>query len=178
MSTKINTVAFLSILIIGYSKPLLFNYSSSQAQLATNLVATQIQLPNQIPNEDSTGFNEPQKESPEITPRITFKESSLSLAVLTFGVIILFLEFFLLVKFSSQVNAQNILIFFTVTLIVVGTLFLISAGISPQQISPALGLFGTIVGYLLGRESAKANNTGEIPPNQDESIKENERRNK
>ena len=75
MLTKINITTFLFILIIVYSKPLLFNYSSAQFQLATNLVATQIQLPNQIPNEDITGFNEPQKESPEITPRITFKES-------------------------------------------------------------------------------------------------------
>ena len=38
-----------------------------------------------------------------------------------------------------------------VTLIVVSSLFIITAGYSSEQIAPAMGLFGTIAGYLLGR---------------------------
>jgi hypothetical protein len=42
--------------------------------------------------------------------------------------------------------------------IIVGTLFLITAGFSSQSIAPAMGLFGTIAGYLLKdfRENRKA----------------------
>jgi hypothetical protein len=35
--------------------------------------------------------------------------------------------------------------------VVTGTLILVTAGYSNEQIAPAFGLFGTIVGYILGR---------------------------
>ncbi len=41
--------------------------------------------------------------------------------------------------------------FVTITLIIISTLFLITAGYSNNQIAPAVGLLGTIAGYLLGR---------------------------
>ena len=41
-------------------------------------------------------------------------------------------------------------------LIVAGTLFLVTLGYSAEQIAPALGILGTIAGYMLGRsDSAK-----------------------
>ena len=40
------------------------------------------------------------------------------------------------------------------TMIVTGTMFLICAGYTNDQIAPAIGLFGTIAGYLLGRGEA------------------------
>jgi glycerol uptake facilitator-like aquaporin len=38
-----------------------------------------------------------------------------------------------------------------VVTIIIGTLILVTAGYSNEQIAPAFGLFGTIVGYILGR---------------------------
>ena len=38
-----------------------------------------------------------------------------------------------------------------ITLIIIGTLFLIAAGYDKEQILSAMGLFGTIAGYLLGK---------------------------
>jgi hypothetical protein len=35
--------------------------------------------------------------------------------------------------------------------VIVGTLILVTAGYSNDQIAPAFGLFGTIIGYILGR---------------------------
>ena len=35
--------------------------------------------------------------------------------------------------------------------VIIGTLILVTVGYSNQQIAPAFGLFGTIVGYMLGR---------------------------
>jgi hypothetical protein len=40
-----------------------------------------------------------------------------------------------------------------VVTIIMGTLILVTAGYSNEQIAPAFGLFGTIVGYILGRLS-------------------------
>lgn len=44
-----------------------------------------------------------------------------------------------------------------VTFIVTATLFLITAGFSNDQIAPAIGLLGTIAGYLLGKSNQPAN---------------------
>jgi hypothetical protein len=54
-----------------------------------------------------------------------------------------------------------------VVTIVFGTLILVTAGYSNQQIAPAFGLLGTIVGYILGRGSASQPASGpptEPPP--------------
>jgi len=40
--------------------------------------------------------------------------------------------------------------------VIMGTLILVTAGYSNEQIAPAFGLFGTIVGYMLGRLSQSA----------------------
>jgi hypothetical protein len=40
-----------------------------------------------------------------------------------------------------------------VVTVIIGTLILVTAGYSNEQIAPAFGLFGTIVGYILGRLS-------------------------
>ena len=43
--------------------------------------------------------------------------------------------------------------------VITGTLILVTVGYSNEQIAPAFGLFGTIIGYMLGRfaQSAAAN---------------------
>jgi len=38
-------------------------------------------------------------------------------------------------------------------LVIISTFFVITAGFGNEQIAPAIGLFGTDVGYLLGRQS-------------------------
>lgn len=62
---------------------------------------------------------------------------------------------FLLLRSASRIKPQDSLRIFGVILIILGTLFLITAGFSSQQMAPALGLFGTIAGYLLGRADRK-----------------------
>jgi hypothetical protein len=41
--------------------------------------------------------------------------------------------------------------------VIIGTLVLVTVGYSNEQIAPAFGLFGTIVGYMLGRLSQPSN---------------------
>jgi glycerol uptake facilitator-like aquaporin len=49
-----------------------------------------------------------------------------------------------------------------VVTVIMGTLILVTAGYSNEQIAPAFGLFGTIIGYILGRlGSARTETSGE-----------------
>jgi hypothetical protein len=81
-------------------------------------------------------------------------EFRLSVGVLLFGMLVLLLEAMLIWK--GLIDSNNIVKFIIVTLIVTGTLFLITAGYSNNQIAPALGLFGTVAGYLLGRTNTSS----------------------
>jgi hypothetical protein len=81
----------------------------------------------------------------------------LAFAIILFGFIVLCMQFFLL-KRATHTEPDDILRLFTVTIIIIGTLALIAIGYSSQQIAPALGLFGTILGYLLGKADERSRN--------------------
>lgn len=80
----------------------------------------------------------------------TFPELMFTLMVIALAIAALAMQFFLLKK-NDAIQAEDSLRTFGVTLIIIGTLFFITAGFDSEQIAPALGLFGTIAGYLLGR---------------------------
>ena len=46
--------------------------------------------------------------------------------------------------------------------VITGTLILVTVGYSNDQIAPAFGLFGTIIGYMLGRLSPSAPPSAEV----------------
>jgi len=75
----------------------------------------------------------------------------LSAEILCFGFGVIVIEFLLLRH--TKITAEEALRVYAVTLIIVGTLFAITAGFDSTQIAPAMGLFGTIAGYLLGRRT-------------------------
>jgi hypothetical protein len=94
----------------------------------------------------------------DITPQkvkaITSLEFWLSISVLLFGLIITSLGLYIIRKENkTAVDTENLIRFIAVILIITGTLFLITAGYENAQINPALGLLGTIAGYLLGKSS-------------------------
>jgi hypothetical protein len=84
---------------------------------------------------------------------LTRFEFWLSLLIIAFGCVVVAVQYALLRK--RNFDGNDILKVFGVTLIIVGTLFLISAGFGDKQIASAMGLFGTLAGYLLGRASVE-----------------------
>jgi glycerol uptake facilitator-like aquaporin len=80
----------------------------------------------------------------------------LSMAVLTFGFLIIVLEIYLIK--TQKIGSENAFKLIIITLIIFATLFLITAGYSNDQIAPAVGLLGTIAGYLLGKINYKDGN--------------------
>jgi len=119
-------------------------------------VALAAQPPAAKSQDDTAVSNEPPA-APNVgaVPRefvfVSQREFWLSIEVLAFGLIVVGLQFRLLLR--NGVKAEEVLRVFGVTLILVGTLFTITAGFSAQDIGPALGLFGTVAGYLLGRRT-------------------------
>lgn len=80
----------------------------------------------------------------------------LSIMVIIFTILILFAEFYLFSKADHiKFRPDDILRVIITTIIVCGTLFFLAAGFSSEQIAPAIGLFGTVVGYLLGSTDAR-----------------------
>ena len=77
---------------------------------------------------------------------------TMSSVVLLFGISILALSVVLIRKGAP---ADDVLKIFGTIVIIVMTIFLVIAGYNDQQIAPAMGLLGTIVGYLLGKEGVK-----------------------
>lgn len=78
----------------------------------------------------------------------------MSFSVLCFGMLVFVIEI-IMVKLTGFQPEQTIKLL-AVTLIVISTLFIITAGFDSEQIAPAMGLFGTIAGYMLGRASGKS----------------------
>lgn len=110
---------------------------------------------NQIKQKDSSkvGLPTPQNQDFNSPPAKNGKDQSLwqqrefmmTLIILIFGVLVLC--FLLLGKKSLGAN-EYVLV--ALVLIVIASLVAIVAGYSQKQIAPAFGLFGTIVGFLLG----------------------------
>src|SRR5262245_47620083 len=72
---------------------------------------------------------------------LTTQEILLSGFVILFGISVVTVEYLMLKPVIQEGNLSEVFRIFTVTLIIIGTLLLITAGFSTQQVAPALGLF-------------------------------------
>ena len=76
---------------------------------------------------------------------------TISVTVLIFGMFVLLLAAYLI---RIGKSSESVLRIFGTVLIIVISVFLVVAGYTSTQIAPVMGLLGTIVGYLLGKETA------------------------
>ncbi|MDF0519026.1 hypothetical protein P0R31_17465 [Bradyrhizobium yuanmingense] len=105
--------------------------------------------PPDLPN-PKTGGNLQNLDLAQFFSSRTPYEFWLTCIILGFGLIIILL---LLSHFRSvpNRNTEDVAKAVTVVIVIVGTLVLVTAGYSNDQIAPAFGLFGTIIGYMLGK---------------------------
>lgn len=75
---------------------------------------------------------------------------TMSSVVLLFGLLVIFLATYLI---RVGKNTEAVLRIFGTILIIMVSVFLVVAGYTDTQIAPVMGLLGTIVGYLLGKET-------------------------
>ena len=76
----------------------------------------------------------------------------LTVSVLVFGILVI-VTMAVLVLRKSQTG--EILRLFTVPMVIVAAVFLVVTGFSNEQITPVIGLLGTLAGYILGVQSQK-----------------------
>lgn len=119
-------------------------------------IAQEDTLINDPPDFSQNDYPEPQETLEVLSLPLSRLEFQLSLFVLGFGVMIILLEIFLIK--ANKISPEEAVKFILVTIIIVSTLFLITAGYSNDQIAPAVGLLGTIAGYLLGKASQNQKN--------------------
>jgi hypothetical protein len=79
------------------------------------------------------------------------REVTLTLASFTFGILVIVFQVFLLK--GRSFSADELLRNFAVTVILVSTLAVVSGGFDDKLVNAVIGLFGTVVGYLLGKAS-------------------------
>jgi purine-cytosine permease-like protein len=70
--------------------------------------------------------------------------------ILVFGMFIIVIEYLLLKNRISD-KVEDVGKYLVITIIIIGTLALMVGSLDNNQTAPAVGLFGTIAGYLLGR---------------------------
>lgn len=85
----------------------------------------------------------------DVPDTITDFELLLALAILIFGLCVLCIELYLIK--NKQIESEDAVRIVTMTLIIIGALFLVAAGYNNNQIAPPLGLLGTMAGYILGK---------------------------
>jgi hypothetical protein len=85
----------------------------------------------------------------------------LTISVLSFGLLVIITMAVLMIRKSP---AGEVLRLFTVPMVIVAAVFLVVTGFSTQQITPVIGLLGTLAGYILGVQSQKGDGKPPLPP--------------
>ncbi|HXS37613.1 MAG TPA: hypothetical protein VN721_12995 [Flavipsychrobacter sp.] len=80
-------------------------------------------------------------------------EFVLSISILSFGLLVIILEVYL--AYNKVINPSQIWKCIIVTLVIISSLVLITAGYSNNQISGISGILGSIAGYLLAKNSSE-----------------------
>jgi hypothetical protein len=86
----------------------------------------------------------------------------LSWGILAFGLCLVILLGVIIYKKNASWDQEATRVF-TVTIVIISGLFLMTAGYNSQQVAPMFGLLGTMIGYIFGRSSAKEQNLQPIP---------------
>ncbi len=102
------------------------------------------QLPTNLSPED--GFKTNSRGATDIGT-----DGPLTYGILAFASLVMIIEAIVVLKLTVVWTSFDILRMFGFTLIVFGSLILMSAGYSSTQVAPVFGLFGTALGYLLGK---------------------------
>jgi hypothetical protein len=97
--------------------------------------------------------NAPAHAPPPSGSFLSHYEGELALIVIALGVVVILA--LSLVLWKKETSADDAIRAYALVLIIIGTIVLICAGYSNDQIAPAMGLFGTVAGYLLGRKGSQ-----------------------
>ena len=98
---------------------------------------------------DSTGIGLTQ--APLQTRDWSSIEVYLSIGVLLFALIVMFMQYRYLKQQGQSWTSESVIRFIGFPIVISAALFLVVAGYSDQQVAPVFALLGAIAGYLFGR---------------------------
>jgi hypothetical protein len=129
---------------VFYKKMATFGFLALILMLKVQCFAQADSLINEVPTNDLNA----------VPVSISDTDYKTGLWILGFGGIVLLCEMFLVsfLKFDSD-NAIKLI---TITLVITGLLFMTTLSLAGDAIAPAIGLLGTIVGYLMGKYQSQA----------------------
>lgn len=107
----------------------------------------------QIP--DTGMFNAPPLIEAKLNSASPIGDYEQFLAVLTFGFTIVVLIILAIVIKVAKIPPDLSVKLVLITLIITTIMFLITTAFDQDQMTPAIGLLGTIAGYLLGKDASK-----------------------
>lgn len=143
--------SFIGIALLLTAMSCLASGSISSGTNRTQQITTPIDTAAVLaePQPDANAVNDAPHLSQVVELPMTRLEFNLSIGILLFGLLLIIAEMYLVR--SKNINAEDTIKFIVITIIIISTLYLITAGYSNDQIAPAMGLLGTIAGYLLGK---------------------------
>jgi hypothetical protein len=100
------------------------------------------------------------EENKDLKRTLESQSETLSTKILIFGGLIVLCYMLILWRKNAGFGVTTIRLIL-VTLVIVGSLFSLSAGFSSEQIAPVIGLFGTLLGFLLGKNDPKDSSSPE-----------------
>ena len=87
----------------------------------------------------------------------------LTCLIIAFGLAVLGLYIYAIRNIQNR-RPEDVSRALIVITVITGSLVLITAGYSNEQIAPAFGLFGTVIGYMLGRMSQASSAPTDVAP--------------
>jgi hypothetical protein len=153
LSVNVNCLFLLIIIILNCSTLQISAQDNPNVPAKTQNEAQAQQRPENVNNPIPDVSRESTSQR-TVVSGLSDKECALAIMIIITTLICMSLIFFLLKK-NPKLKAEDILRVFGVSLIIFGTLFIIVSGYSSEQIAPAMGLFGTIAGYVLGKTNKR-----------------------
>jgi hypothetical protein len=127
--------------------------------------AEPVQVPHPMLGQEPPALTNPALSMDQLKLNADF-QLKLTVLVTIFGIIGLI---FVAVLFRSEIAAdtEKIVRLVIVVIVVTASLILIAGGYSTDQTAPAFGLFGSIIGYILGSANRGTPGTGNTPASGD-----------
>ena len=94
-------------------------------------------------------------QTPTQTRDWTSIEVYLSIGVLIFSLIVMFMQYRYLKQQEHSWTSESVIRFIGFPIVISAALFLVVAGYSDQQVAPVFALLGAIAGYLFGKSGTE-----------------------
>jgi hypothetical protein len=155
---QVKTFILCVVLLVLYFSTIYSSYAETIVGLSSRPQQSQLKSGVSQPVDQSVGIQQ-QAMNPSVFAWVTaiLERYLITVLLILFGAFVVWAQYkyLALVKPDPDVSLPA----FSLTLIITGTLVLVSVGPDTRVLGTVVGLFGTIAGYVLGRSSPRKQET-------------------